>query len=60
MNRRVWIVASVAVLSLAEPRVFQFAVGKFVQLMAWRAGAEVNISAVEGSLWQPVALLDSR
>ncbi len=47
-------------LSLVEPRVFQFAIERLVRVLAWREGAEVRIAAVEGSLWQPVVLLDSR
>ena len=47
-------------LSLLEPRVFQFAVGHLIRLIAWKQGAEVRIASVQGSLWKPVVLLDSR
>ena len=49
----------VAVGLLFEPHCFRFAVRYFVQVEAWRCGVSARMQRVEGSLFEPVRLLDS-
>ena len=46
-----------ALVSLAEPRVFQFVVRHAVPLEAWRNGGHAHVRSVEGSLFEPVELV---
>ncbi len=48
-----------ALVSLGEPRVFQFVVRHGVEFEAWRHGGRASVRSVEGSLFETVALLDS-
>lgn len=48
-----------ALVSLAEPRVFQFVVRHLVVFEAWRDGGHASVGAVEGSLFDPVTLVDT-
>ena len=49
----------VAVALLFEPHCFQFAIRQFLWLEAWRNGVTAKIGKVEGSLFEPVRILDS-
>jgi hypothetical protein len=49
-----------AILCLAEPHLFrQVVVRGVLKIMAWRSGAELHIEGVEGTLFEPVALLNA-
>ena len=48
-----------AIVSLAEPRVFQFVVRHLVSFEAWRSGGQACVGRVEGSLFEPVVLVDT-
>ncbi len=54
----VLIVAVIGLLFI--PAVFQFAVGKAIALETWRRGGTVRIEQVQGSFFEPVALLRSQ
>src|SRR5260221_6256980 len=53
------LVLLLVVISLFEPHCFQFAVRQFLRFEAWRSGVSVQIQRVEGSLFEPVRVLDS-
>jgi hypothetical protein len=46
--------------ALAVPPVFQFTVEQLLAFSAWRNGASLTVQQVEGSLWEPVRILDAR
>ncbi len=48
-----------ALVSLAEPRVFQFVVRQGVVFEAWRNRGHASVGSVEGSLFEPVTLVDT-
>ena len=48
-----------ALVSLAEPRVFRFVVRHLVVFETWRCGGHASIARVKGSLFEPVVLVDS-
>ncbi|MES2568427.1 MAG: hypothetical protein V4710_00045, partial [Verrucomicrobiota bacterium] len=49
-----------ALVSLAEPRIFQFCVSKFITLEAWRNGISVQIGSIDSSIFEPLILRNSR
>ena len=53
------LLALLALVSLAQPQVFQFVVRHLVVFEAWRAGGHASVARVEGSLFDPVVLVDS-
>ena len=57
--RIVLLLGLLGLVSLAEPRVFRFAVRHLVVFEAWRAGGRASVARVEGSLFEPVVLVDS-
>ena len=57
--RLAFLLASLALISLGEPRVFQFLIRHGVALEAWRNGGRAQVRSVEGSLFEPVVLLHS-
>lgn len=48
-----------AVVSLAEPRIYQFAVRNLIAAEAWCNDVEVTIHRVDGSLFEPLVLVDA-
>ena len=48
-----------ALVSLGEPRVFQFVVRHLVVFETWRCGGHASVARVEGSLFEPVVLVES-
>ena len=53
------LLALFAIVSLAEPRVFQFVVRHLVVFETWRSGGYARIDRVEGSLFEPIVLVGS-
>ena len=49
-----------AILSLGEPHVFRFAARRVIALEAWRNGVGFAVRRVEGTLFEPLVLIDSR
>ena len=48
-----------AIVSLGEPRIFRWAVRQAIIVEAWRTGGRVRIGSVEGSLFEPIRLIDA-
>ncbi len=57
--RLLFLLTLLALVSLVEPRVFQFVVRHGVALEAWRNGGRAHVRSVEGSLFEPVILRHS-
>lgn len=61
-SRRLWfafLLLVLALLSLTEPRVYRFVVRQLITLEAWRNGADVTIRRIDGSIFEPLVLIDS-
>lgn len=48
-----------AVVSLSEPRVLHFVVKQAVEIEAWRCGGAASVGSVEGTIFEPISLVDS-
>ena len=59
MLRLALLLGILALVSLAEPRVFQFVVRHLVVFDAWRNGGHARVGHVEGSLFEPVTFVDT-
>lgn len=57
--RLLFLLTLLALVSLVEPRIFQFVVRHGIAFEAWRNGGRAHVRSVEGSLFEPVRLLHS-
>ncbi|MDB6172411.1 MAG: hypothetical protein JWL59_1722 [Chthoniobacteraceae bacterium] len=58
--RLAFLLLILALISLAEPRIFQFVVRQLIAFEAWRSGISIQVSRIDSSVFEPLVLRDSR
>ncbi|MDB6153606.1 MAG: hypothetical protein JWL90_2059 [Chthoniobacteraceae bacterium] len=58
--RLAFLLLILALISLAEPRIFQFVVRQLIAFEAWRSGISIQVSRIDSSVFEPLVVRDSR